>query len=402
MHQQLHTQGHAAFLTYYDDISGERTELSYATFDNWVGKTANLLSEEFNAGRGSRVAVAVGGHWTAVVAAFACWRLGACVVPIPREQSMRLDEVLRDARVDVVIAWEDLVEDLGRLGGAPPDRLPVIAVGPGFGGRVTTGVSTALAYGDEVLAFADDYDDPDVTLEDPALLVLPPWSGRDAAILLHQTNLLAAALTLGAWGLAGDDRVLSTDPLSPVDGLVLGQLAPFAAGGATVLVRDLDPATFARKVRDERVTWALPPGDLLDTLRSGPADLGPLHGFLCPAGVPPVLRDHVEVCTGRRVLVGHGLAAATSAATLEPADLDDETRPWIGGRPGRYVGTPTVFAEVAARDGEISIRGPVVMAGHDGRQDLDEVAFAGGWLHTGAPGRVERGPDGRTHVFVDV
>src|SRR3712207_946385 len=81
MHLQTTAQGHAPFLTYYDDIAGERTELSYATCDNWVAKTANLLSEELEIGRGSRVALAVGAHWTAVVMAFACWRLGTCVAP---------------------------------------------------------------------------------------------------------------------------------------------------------------------------------------------------------------------------------------------------------------------------------------------------------------------------------
>ncbi|MFD0786819.1 TIGR03089 family protein, partial [Micromonospora azadirachtae] len=30
-------------LTWYDDASGERTELSGATLANWVAKTANLL-----------------------------------------------------------------------------------------------------------------------------------------------------------------------------------------------------------------------------------------------------------------------------------------------------------------------------------------------------------------------
>ena len=189
MHRQLSTQGHAPFLTYYDDHSGERTELSYATFDNWVGKTANLLAEEFDAARGTRVAVAVGAHWTAVVAAFACWRLGACVVPVPLEQSARLHEVLEAARPDLVIAWEDLVDGL---------RGPVIAVGAGFGGRLTRGVAGALPYGDEVLAFADDFDDPDVALEDPAILVLPPWSGREAGLVLDQHNLLAGALALVA------------------------------------------------------------------------------------------------------------------------------------------------------------------------------------------------------------
>ncbi|PBC79521.1 uncharacterized protein (TIGR03089 family) [Streptomyces sp. TLI_235] len=37
-------------ITFYDDSTGERVELSAKTFDNWVAKTANLLQDELNAG----------------------------------------------------------------------------------------------------------------------------------------------------------------------------------------------------------------------------------------------------------------------------------------------------------------------------------------------------------------
>ena len=39
-------------LTWYDDATGERTELSGATLANWVAKTANLLVDEVGAGAG--------------------------------------------------------------------------------------------------------------------------------------------------------------------------------------------------------------------------------------------------------------------------------------------------------------------------------------------------------------
>ena len=37
-------------VTFYDDATGERVELSVATFANWVAKTANLLQDELAAG----------------------------------------------------------------------------------------------------------------------------------------------------------------------------------------------------------------------------------------------------------------------------------------------------------------------------------------------------------------
>ena len=54
-------------LTFYDDATGERTELSVATFANWVAKTANLLPRRPRAStvgrpRGARPAAALAGR----------------------------------------------------------------------------------------------------------------------------------------------------------------------------------------------------------------------------------------------------------------------------------------------------------------------------------------------------
>ena len=49
-------------LTYYDDATGERIELSVATFDNWVAKTAGLLRDGMGAQPGDRVALALASH----------------------------------------------------------------------------------------------------------------------------------------------------------------------------------------------------------------------------------------------------------------------------------------------------------------------------------------------------
>ncbi len=42
-------------VTFYDDATGERVELSVATFANWVAKTANLLQADPAAEPGDRV-----------------------------------------------------------------------------------------------------------------------------------------------------------------------------------------------------------------------------------------------------------------------------------------------------------------------------------------------------------
>src|ERR671931_2549199 len=50
-------------LTFYDDATGERAELSVTTFATWVAKTANLLRDDLGAGPGDTVSVDLPLHW---------------------------------------------------------------------------------------------------------------------------------------------------------------------------------------------------------------------------------------------------------------------------------------------------------------------------------------------------
>lgn len=62
-------------ITFYDDATGERVELSVATFANWVAKTANLLQGELSASpaTGSRCCFP---HWQTAVWLLACSSVG--------------------------------------------------------------------------------------------------------------------------------------------------------------------------------------------------------------------------------------------------------------------------------------------------------------------------------------
>ncbi len=67
-------------ITYYDDATGERIELSTATLANWAAKTANLLRDEMGAEPGSRVAVLLPAHWQTAAVLFGIWWIGSEVV----------------------------------------------------------------------------------------------------------------------------------------------------------------------------------------------------------------------------------------------------------------------------------------------------------------------------------
>jgi uncharacterized protein (TIGR03089 family) len=63
-------------VTFYDDATGERVELSFATYANWVAKTGSLLQDELGLARGSLVAIDLPTHWVATVWLGAAWSVG--------------------------------------------------------------------------------------------------------------------------------------------------------------------------------------------------------------------------------------------------------------------------------------------------------------------------------------
>jgi len=58
---------------------GERTELSGATLDNWVSKTANFLVDELGLGPGDTASVNLPPHWQTSSIMLACWTAGLAI-----------------------------------------------------------------------------------------------------------------------------------------------------------------------------------------------------------------------------------------------------------------------------------------------------------------------------------
>ncbi|MDG4763873.1 TIGR03089 family protein [Solwaraspora sp. WMMD406] len=66
-------------ITWYDDATGDRTELSGTTLANWVAKTANLVVDAAGAGRGDVAEVWLPAHWQTAAVLLGCWSAGLTV-----------------------------------------------------------------------------------------------------------------------------------------------------------------------------------------------------------------------------------------------------------------------------------------------------------------------------------
>ena len=217
-------------ITYYDDATGERIELSAVTLANWAAKTGNLLRDELGGGPASRVAVLLPAHWQTAAVLFGAWWIGADVVldghkDIAADIALCTTERLDEA--DATGASEVAVLSLDAFGRPAPD-LPI---------GVTDYATAVRVHGDQIVAERHP---------GPAL------AGRTVEQVLDICQKIAAAKALTT-----DDRVLSTASWSTADDVIDGLLSVLAVGGSLVYVANPDPAALPRRTETEKVTRSL-------------------------------------------------------------------------------------------------------------------------------------------------
>ena len=118
------------FLTYYDDATGERVELSGVTTANWVAKTSNFLVDDLAAEPGTRVRLGLPSHWLRFVWMLSCWSVGAAVVDGDADIGLSGPELVADEPVRVAASLRPLG---GRFVDSPAGFLDLGAEVPAHG-----------------------------------------------------------------------------------------------------------------------------------------------------------------------------------------------------------------------------------------------------------------------------
>ncbi|MFI8967079.1 TIGR03089 family protein [Streptomyces sp. NPDC053493] len=225
-------------VTFYDDATGERVELSVATFANWVAKTANLLQGELSASPGDRLALLLPAHWQTAVWLLACSSVGVTA------------EIGGDpAGADYVVAGPEGLE----AGLACPGDRIALSLAP-LGRRFPQAPAGYADYAVEVPSQGDRF-----------APFVPVDPGASALVVgdveLTGLQLVERARTdAGELGLTAGGRLLSGRPYDTWDGVSAGLYAPLAAGGSVVLCRnlaELGAEGLAKRVESERVTVTL-------------------------------------------------------------------------------------------------------------------------------------------------
>jgi uncharacterized protein (TIGR03089 family) len=219
-------------LTYYDDATGDRTELSGATLDNWVSKTANLLLDGVGLAPGDTVAVLMPPHWQT-----------AAIVLGVSAAGLAADLGDRPGPVDALFTTPDQV---------------AVAAGKATGDRYATGLlplamplrDLPAGYQDYVLEvrnYGDHFGGAPLGPDDAALAAPVPLS--------HLAVLRTAAERAAELGVTAGDRVLIDARAypDPIDWL----FAPLVAGATIVLCANLVPAKLDARTNAEKVSVTL-------------------------------------------------------------------------------------------------------------------------------------------------
>ncbi|MBV5245406.1 TIGR03089 family protein [Mycolicibacterium sp. PAM1] len=215
-------------ITYYDDATGERIELSTATLANWAAKTGNLLRDELGATPSSRVAVLLPAHWQTAAVLFGIWWIGSEVV-LSGEADIALCSADRIDEADAAVGMGEVAVLSLDPFGKPVANLPV---------GLTDYATAVRVHGDQIV---------------PERSPGPALEGRSA-----DDVLAAAQASAAAQGLSGTDRVLSTTAWETADDIVDHLVALYVVGASLVQVANPDPAAMQRRTETEKITRATP------------------------------------------------------------------------------------------------------------------------------------------------
>lgn len=221
LRRRARTDGSAPLLTYYDLATGERTELSVATFANWVNKAGNLLGA-YEAADGGTLAAPLAlthpGHWISLLLPVAAWQSGTRYLAVGAGTASGADLVVTG-----------------------PEAPAVIVPGATFACSLDPFARPLANLPDGVQDFTSE-----VLAQPDAPWILPPVVGSDAAWQDADRRLTHAEVA-ALRGVGG--RVL-VRPSTAWETVRAAVVAPLLGGGSAVVVAgDADDARIGR-IRD--------------------------------------------------------------------------------------------------------------------------------------------------------
>jgi fatty-acyl-CoA synthase len=376
-------------------LTTDGVSLTYAEVRGLAGRVAAALGAH-GVQPGDKVAILSANDPVAFTCVFGISLAGAVWCPInPRNEADENRELL-DLFDCVALVFQG---SFAPLVAAIRDQLPQLKTVV----CLDAAVDGALGWDEFLGAGGEPVDEEPV--DDLAMIVgTGGTTGRPKGVMLTNRNLeTMTALTLMGYPFRGRPVYLALAPLTHAAGVLCFPI--LALGGEVVIMRSPDVAGFLSLVQEHRVTHTFLPPTLIYMVLGHPAldatDLSSLQCFWY--GAAPMSAARLEEALTRIGPVMAQLFGQTEApmmiSMMPPAD---HFRPDGSVATERLssAGRPSPLCTVAVLDGtgrqlpawengEICVRGSLVMAGYYKNPEATAEASRFGWHHTGDIGHLD-------------
>jgi fatty-acyl-CoA synthase len=355
-------------------------EWSYANFNQRAESLAQHLKVEFGLRKGTRLAVYSKNRAEYVLVLFACWKLGAILVPLnfrltPRE----LDTLIGDCEPALFLYEEELSDHVGKLKttGSIPEKSDIEEL-------------THFLTGD---VEASDFRSGDPIEEEDMLMILYTAGTTGlpkGAIINHRMLFWNAVNTTLRLDLNSEDHTQSFAPFFHTGGWHV-LFTPFLFNGAShTILSGFDAELILRLMEEEKTTLLFGVPTMLQMMADSPlfdeADLSSVRYAIVGGAPMPV--PLIEKWHEKGVFIRQGYGLTEVGVNCFSLHQDDAVRK-IGsiGFPNFYIDAKIVneYGEDCGPNevGELWMRSPVVTPGYWRKEKETEAAITDGWFHTG-------------------
>ena len=371
-------------------MEGERSPFSYAQLAERVQRLAGSLQGRLQVRAGDRVALAMKNCAAYVELIYACWTLGAAVVPVNVKLHAReLAFILDDADVRLCFASADVDAAAAQRSRMTGTTRFIDIDQAEYAALVGDAIVTDCVGGGDDLAW---------------LFYTSGTTGQPKGVMLSHRNLLAMTLNYLSdvdHARAGE-ILLHAAPMSHGSGLYM---LPNVAVGATQMIApsrgfDVDEIDDLL-ARHAGVKFFAAPTMVMRLVEQMQGDAPGLKQIIYGGG-PMYVADCLRALDrlGPRLAQIYGQGESPMTITVLPVDdhlgardTDHLARLGSVGRAQTGVELAVLGQDDRPLDagivGEVAVRGDVVMRGYLNQPDATARTLAHGWLHTGDLGRLD-------------